>query len=233
MLTLSCGRSRSFIAAIVTVSGIEHRSPLETGDAARRFTKGAMEDVSNRARDHFGCAVQSAESPAEAAKIAAEAGASQLVTMRAPAGPMVANRLALRPVSSNTSVLSMPKPARWSRTQWISGRLLSRLTVGKAISRSRIGRVPRLTAAAPYCGGRRRATPVHARDRASGSGRGGGDYEHARCGVPRDKPPARQVIAGAGIRIIAFARDEWLHRGQRSPARLPRNRTDNRLQGRP
>src|ERR1700691_344457 len=53
-------------------------------------------------------------------------------------GPMLAYRLALRPAASLYSLDSTPRSARNSRTNSISARFESRLTVGKPMSRSRI-----------------------------------------------------------------------------------------------
>ncbi len=76
------------VKAVVAVSSVTHRSPLEIGKEASGFNAGAIQDAMSRAAQTFGADAERCDDLAAAARHAKDAGAEQLVTMRPFAGPM-------------------------------------------------------------------------------------------------------------------------------------------------
>lgn len=76
------------VRAVAGLHAVDQRSPLDAGERAAAFTRGAIEDACRRAGDHFAAGVRRIDAPGDLIEAAREAGATQIVTQRPHVGPL-------------------------------------------------------------------------------------------------------------------------------------------------
>ncbi|MGX6648936.1 FAD-binding domain-containing protein [Maricaulaceae bacterium MS644] len=103
------------VRAIASLDAIEQRSPLDSGECARDFTKAALQDAGTRAAEHFQADFTAFTELDDLIEQARAAGARQIVTQRPHTGPQAERLAALQPRLESQGITLVGLRRDWDR----------------------------------------------------------------------------------------------------------------------
>ncbi|MGJ3230903.1 MAG: FAD-binding domain-containing protein [Oceanicaulis sp.] len=111
----SWGVSGLDVRAVAALDALEARSPMTVGEAARRFTQGALADARARAESHFAAKGVEIGGPEDLIDQARAAGARQIVTQRPHTGPLAERLASMRRDVSEAGLRLVELRRDWDR----------------------------------------------------------------------------------------------------------------------